>query len=84
MRQAPQLVLGLALLDTSARPDDAAGKQGRQALIAKAEEDFAAVLAGLLEGIRSMANSLGPAAFMRQQQAMLGRIDSRPGLAQIR
>lgn len=99
MRQAPQRVLGLALLDTSARPDDAAGKQGRQALMAKAEEDFAAVLAGLLpkllhpshladtgllEVIRAMANSLGPAAFIRQQQAMLGRIDSRPGLAQIR
>jgi pimeloyl-ACP methyl ester carboxylesterase len=98
MRQAPQRVLGLALLDTSAHADSVEAKQGRQALMGKAEHDFAAVIAGLLpkllhkhhltdaslvQVITAMANSLGPAAFMRQQGAMLGRIDSRPGLAQI-
>lgn len=98
MRQAPQRVLGLALLDTSAQADSAEAKQGRQALMDKAEHDFPAVISGLLpkllhlrhladadlvEMITAMANSLGQAAFMRQQRAMLGRIDSRPGLAQI-
>lgn len=99
MRQAPQRVIGLALLDTSAQADSAEAKQGREALMAKAEHDFAGVISGLLpkllhprhqadadlvEVITAMANSLGQAAFIRQQQAMLGRIDSRPGLAQIR
>lgn len=98
MRQAPQRVLGLALLDTSAHADNDEAKQGRQALMAKAEHEFPAVIAGLLpkllhpehladesltEVVTAMANSLGQGAFMRQQRAMLGRIDSRPGLAQI-
>lgn len=99
MRQAPQRVIGLALLDTSAQADSAEAKQGRQALMAKAEHDFPAVISGLLpkllhpshladaglvEVITGMANSLGQVAFMRQQRAMLGRSDSRPGLAHIK
>ena len=91
-------MLGLALLDTSAHADSDETKQGRQALMAKAEHEFPAVIAGLLpkllqpehqadenltEVVTAMANSLGQGAFMRQQRAMLGRIDSRPSLAQI-
>ncbi len=98
MRQAPDRVLGLALLDTSAQADSAQAREGRQALMAKAEHDFPGVIAdllpkllharrlsdaGLVEVVTAMANSLGQGAFMRQQRAMLGRIDSRPGLAQI-
>lgn len=98
MRQAPQRVLGLALLDTSARADSAEAKLGRADLMDQAEHDFAALVArllpkfvhpahlsdaALLEGITAMAHSLGRDVFLRQQRAMLGRIDSRPGLAQI-
>jgi hypothetical protein len=39
--------------------------------------------AGLVAVITAIANSLGQTVFMGQQRAMLGRTDSRPGLAQI-
>ncbi|QKE64065.1 alpha/beta fold hydrolase [Aquipseudomonas campi] len=99
MRRAPQRVLGLALLDTSAQADSDAAKRARVDLMGQAEEDFAALVASLLpkfvhpahlsdpaliEVITGMAHSLGRDVFLRQQKAMLGRIDSRPGLVQIR
>jgi pimeloyl-ACP methyl ester carboxylesterase len=34
--------------------------------------------------VRTMAEETGPDAFLRQQQAIVGRPDSRPGLAAIR
>ena len=33
--------------------------------------------------VRAMAEETGPEAFLRQQQAIIGRPDSRPGLAAI-
>lgn len=99
IRQAPERVLALALLDTSATADSAEAMETRENLMQLAESDFPAVVAILLpkllhpahlwdrelvESIQAMANSLGPEVFMRQQQAILSRIDSRPFLPQIR
>ncbi|WP_350448455.1 alpha/beta fold hydrolase [Pseudomonas solani] len=98
VRQAPQRILALALLDTSARADSEEARQARRHAMGQAEKDFPAAIAGLLpkllhpdhlhdaaliEVITGMANNLGRDVFLRQQRAILGRIDSRPSLAQI-
>ncbi|MNO33943.1 3-oxoadipate enol-lactonase 2 [compost metagenome] len=92
MRQAPERVLALALLDTSARPDTAEATGSRLKLMKLAETNFPAVIdtllpklihpahrndAAIVDVIAAMANSLGKEAFRRQQRAMIGRIDSR-------
>ncbi len=99
MRQAPERVVGLALLDTSARPDSPEATENRKKLIQLAGRDFPAVLDTLLPKlvhpshltdtsivttIRAMAESVGKDAFSRQQRAIIGRIDSRPFLPQIK
>lgn len=99
MRQAPERVAGLALLDTSARPDTAEATKGRGEMMELAEREFAAVIETLLPRlvhpsrlsdpevtgtIREMAESVGKEAFLRQERAMIARIDSRPLLDQIR
>ena len=48
MRQAPERVIALALLDTSARPDTPQASEGRRKLMQLAESDFAAVVATLM------------------------------------
>lgn len=98
MRQAPERILGLALLDTSARPDTEEATQNRRKLIKLAESSFPSVVHGLFpkmvypahrddpalsEVFTAMALSVGKAAFVRQQEAIIGRIDSRPSLPQI-
>lgn len=99
MRQAPGRVARLALLDTSARPDTPAQSERRLAQIAKAEagrfaeiadEQFPLMVSpagqengGLRETFRLMCEETGPAAFARQQRAIISRPDSRPGLAAI-
>jgi pimeloyl-ACP methyl ester carboxylesterase len=99
MRQAPERVLALALLDTSAQADSAEARAARQKAMLAAESDLTAVMKGLLpkllhpahqqdalavDTIFSMASSLGKEVFLRQQTAILGRIDSRPSLPQIK
>lgn len=99
MRQAPERVIGLALLDTSARPDSAQSAEGRQRLMQLAETQYPVVISemlhklvhpaqladpGLMALITSMALALGKDTFLRQQRAILGRIDSLPSLAAIR
>jgi pimeloyl-ACP methyl ester carboxylesterase len=98
MRQAPGRISALALLDTSARPDTAQATEGRRNLMQLAETNFPAVTDTLLPRlvhpsrltdtsivttIRAMAESIGKDAFLRQQRAIIARIDSRPFLAQI-
>lgn len=98
MRQAPKRVVGLVLLDTTARPDTPEASAKREALIVLAESDFEAVTEQLLPllshpdrlslpavrgVIQSMANGLGKEVFGRQQRAIMGRPDSRPTLADI-
>ncbi|MBT5810093.1 MAG: alpha/beta fold hydrolase [Rhodospirillaceae bacterium] len=99
MRQAPERVTRLALLDTAASPDDAARAATRRGLIELAEKGrFKGVTPRLMPmfvhpdrlqdealtgAIMRMAESVGKDAFLRQQKAILGRSDSRPGLTDI-
>lgn len=98
LRQAPGRVSALALIDTSARPDTAEATDNRRRLMALAERDYAAVVETLLpklmteahvadprlaKVVRDMAMRTGPDAFARQERAIIGRADSRPGLARI-
>ncbi|HEY1723593.1 MAG TPA: alpha/beta fold hydrolase [Magnetospirillaceae bacterium] len=100
MRQAPDRVIRLALLDTSARPDLPEATERRHRAIALVNEGrYADVTDGLfqtlvhpehrkderLRGInRQMADDVGPEAYIRQQTAVMNRADSRPTLAAIR
>lgn len=99
MRQAPERILALALIDTSARPDTSEATEGRRKLMHLAETDFKAVIdtlmpklvhpshlhdASIVRTITAMANTVGKDAFMRQQRAIMGRADSRPFLQLIK
>lgn len=99
LRQAPGRVRGLALLDTTARPDTPESTENRHRLIKLSATDFRAVTRALLprllhpahlgDSARSglvyaMADSVGRAAFVSQQTAIMHRVDSRPHLGQIR
>ncbi|MBY0335753.1 MAG: alpha/beta fold hydrolase [Acetobacteraceae bacterium] len=96
-RFAPR-VARLALLDTSARPDTEEQTRRRRGLIALARQGrFRGVTPRLLpqlihpsrletplaEEVMEMADRVGQPAFLRQQAAIMGRIDSRPHLAAI-
>ena len=99
MRQALDRVSRLALLDTSASPDDAARAARRRGLIELAEKGrFKGVTprllplfvytdrlkdAALTDAVMSMAERVGKDAFLRQQKAILGRSDSRADLGDI-
>ncbi|MGO4722951.1 MULTISPECIES: alpha/beta fold hydrolase [unclassified Inquilinus] len=99
MRQAPERVAGLALLDTSARPDSEEQTRRRRALLALARTGrFKGVTPRLLPTllhpdrladpiltgrVMAMAGRIGRDAFLRQQTAILGRPDSRPDLMRI-
>ena len=100
MRKAPERVVRLALLDTSARPDVPEQTERRRSQIALAQSGrFAEVPdlllpllvhptrkddASLRQIVRQMADDNGPDAFVRQQTAIIARPDSRPTLAAIR
>jgi pimeloyl-ACP methyl ester carboxylesterase len=99
IRQAPERVELLALLDTMARPDSEAILERRRRQLAMiADGRFADVCAGLLplfvhpdrlgdaavvETIDAMAEETGPDRFARQMRAIMGRADSRPTLSAI-
>jgi pimeloyl-ACP methyl ester carboxylesterase len=100
VREAPERVARLALLDTSARPDTAEQSERRRGMIALAEGGRFSELPDLLfpvfvhrnrQGdetlraiVRTMAEETGPQAFVRQQRAIMTRPDCRPQLASIR
>jgi pimeloyl-ACP methyl ester carboxylesterase len=100
MRQAPERVARLALLDTSARPDTAEQSERRHSMIALAESGRFAEASDLLfpvfvhrdrngdealrRIVRTMAEETGPDAFVRQQKAIMSRPDCRPLLKSIR
>jgi pimeloyl-ACP methyl ester carboxylesterase len=99
MRDAPERVARLALLDTSARPDTPEQTTARRELIELSQEGrFDEVPRRLLPNIiRSdrldderltsivftMAEAVGPEAFVRQEEAIIGRPDSREDLPGI-
>jgi len=100
MRQAPERVAKLALINTQARPDMPEMSERRRGQIARAKAgEFHAIIdelfpgfvhpsrrddAGLRQLIHDMADDLGADAFVRQQTAAMGRADSRPTLAAIK
>jgi pimeloyl-ACP methyl ester carboxylesterase len=99
VRQAPDRVDRLGLLDTSARPDtpELTGRRRAQIALARggrfaevADQQFPLLIHPSRQGdpsarelVRLMAEETGPEAFIRQQQAIMGRVDSRPGLGAI-
>jgi len=99
MRLAPDRVVRLALLDTAARPDTPEQSDGRRAAIARVEAgELESVLgemaprllhpdhqadATLIGTQVRMGLAVGARAYIRQQTAIIGRIDSRPHLAAI-
>ncbi len=100
MRQAPERVAKLALLDTGARIETPEQTERRKLVIALAKSgryaevpDIAFPLyvhrnrhndAGLKQIVRMMAAETGVEAYLRQQQAIMSRPDSRPGLGAIK
>jgi pimeloyl-ACP methyl ester carboxylesterase len=98
MRQAPGRVTRLALLDTSARPDTPEQTRRRRGLLSLARTgQFRGVTPRLLPQlihpsrletplaaeVMAMAERIGKDAFLRQQEAIMHRVDSRPHLAHI-
>jgi pimeloyl-ACP methyl ester carboxylesterase len=100
MRRAPERVLRLALVDTSARADTEEQRARRRGLLELAEKgEFHGVTDRLLpllvaearlqdtaltSLIKDMARAVGRDAFLRQQTAIMGRPDGRGDLARIR
>ncbi|MBL8256763.1 MAG: alpha/beta fold hydrolase [Pseudoxanthomonas mexicana] len=98
LRQAPQRVARLALMDTTARLDPPKRRAVRRAGLAMAETGrFAGVTRKLLpqlvhdsrvdsavgEEVMAMAQRVGLQAFLRQQRAIIERPDSEPLLPTI-
>ncbi len=99
-RQAPERVAKLALLDTSARSETPEQTKARQRVMELAKTGrFAEVPdlqfpvfvhrnrhgdEALKKLVRIMAEETGAEAFLRQEQAIIGRLDAGPGLAAIK
>jgi pimeloyl-ACP methyl ester carboxylesterase len=99
LRQAPDRVLKLALLDTTARPDTPEQSEQRRALIELAERGRYSEIPDMLfprlvhpsrledealrRTVRLMAEETGTEAFVRQVRAIINRPDSRPGLSGV-
>jgi pimeloyl-ACP methyl ester carboxylesterase len=100
LRLAPERVLKLVLLDTSARADLPEQAERRRGMIQIAEDgrfnEINDILWPILvhpsrqnyKALRTvvdaMAAETGPEAFVRQQTAIMGRPDSRPNLPSIK
>ena len=99
MRQAPERVTALVLLNTSARADTPDKAEGRQAMIALAKAEGIGAVADahlpallsekhlaredLTSTFREMARKTGVEAYLRQQTAIMNRPDSRELLREI-
>ncbi|MGB7036736.1 MAG: alpha/beta fold hydrolase [Xanthobacteraceae bacterium] len=99
MRQEPNRVAKLALLDTGSRADTSEQTERRRVLMALAKEGGYADIPeqafpvyvhrnrrgdeALKRIVREMAEATGIEAYVRQQQAILSRPDSRPSLGAI-
>ena len=99
IRQAPERVAKLALINTQARPDTPEASARRRGQITRAQAgEYHAALDDLFPGfvhpsrrddaalrrlVHDMGDDIGAAAFIRQQTAVISRADSRPTLAVI-
>jgi pimeloyl-ACP methyl ester carboxylesterase len=100
LRQAPERVARVALLDTGSRADDPERSARRDRQIDMARDGRLAEVVDMLWPlfvhpsrlndedlkwvVHIMADETGPEAFIRQQTALKTRPDSRPGLSRIR
>jgi pimeloyl-ACP methyl ester carboxylesterase len=100
VRQAPDRVAKLALINTQARPDTPEATERRCGMIARAQGGgYRAILDELFPGfvhpsrlgeaalrqlVHDMGDDIGVEAFVRQQTAILSRADSRPTMATIK
>ncbi len=100
LRQAPDRITRLALLDTNARADRPDQVKTRAVLIGAARSIGVRAVQGMLlkflvhkdrlddraltSRVLLMADGIGVNAFVRQQQAILGRPDNRPFLGSIK
>jgi pimeloyl-ACP methyl ester carboxylesterase len=100
LRQGPERIAKVALLDTSARadaPEQSAMRRAQMTLASQGrlaevvEQQFPRLVhrvrradAALREVFTLMAEEVGAAGFVRQQTAIIGRSDSRPMLGGIR
>lgn len=99
LRQAPERVAKLALLDTSARsdtPEQTATRQDAMRLVGQGRlrQVVAAGMprlvhpdrsgeAALVDSVQAQAQRVGADSYIRQQTAIMNRPDSRPGLGAI-
>jgi pimeloyl-ACP methyl ester carboxylesterase len=100
MRQAPDRVSRLALLDTTAEPDTSAAGEVRRARLRLVEAGQFELVLGLqlarflppwrladtvlVDRVLAMLRASGPAVYLRQERAVIARADSRPTLGTIR
>ena len=99
-RRAPERVTKLCLLDTTARPDGPEATAKRRQKIAIAQDGgFSKTLDGAFEDAvhpdhhgradlralsKAMSLAVGAEVYIRHQEAIIDRVDSRPTLAQVR
>lgn len=99
MRQAPERVVKLALINTQARPDTPEATARRRGLMERArlgelravrEESFPELVhpsrrndADILKLVHAQDEDVGVEGYLRQQTAIIARVDSRPTLATI-
>jgi len=100
MRQAPDRVAKLALMNTQARPDTPEAGERRRGQIARVKAgEYRAIVDELFGAfvhpsrrddsvlhrlVHDMGDDVGPEAFVRQLTAIMGRPDSRPTMAWIK
>ncbi|WP_026201987.1 alpha/beta fold hydrolase [Bradyrhizobium sp. WSM2793] len=97
MRQAPERVSKLALINTQARPDTPEATARRRGLMERArhgelrEESFPELVhpsrrddADILKLVHAQDEDVGVEGYLRQQSAIIARVDSRPTLAAIK
>lgn len=100
LRAAPERITRLALLDTNARADRPEQFKQRRVLMGAAQTIGVRAVQGMLlrylihkdrlddraltSRVLLMADGIGVNAFIRQQQAIMGRPDNRPFLAEIK
>ena len=98
MRVAPERVLALVLVSTSAQPESDDALAARQTMMAQAENNFQVVLDLMMPRflhptrmryhsnvvtVYTMGLRVGQETFLRHSRAIMGRIDSRPYLRDI-
>ena len=100
MRQAPERVVRLALMNTQARPESPEARERRLGWIANIQngkfdasiDAFNATLVhpsrksdkDIMAVLTAMAHDVGPDNFVRQLEAIMSRADSRPLLASVK